>query len=272
MPPAQVHRRAARDRSAGLPTPFGVKHSRDDVLHCRWNQSLKLTSRAPRGKQGNNAPTARLAAYSDVMPHNRVLCERSMKRIALLFVAVIGVAVFGHRDAIPAEENSKDEGIQLGLYSDRIGHPQYDPSSPADSPVFTFEIVNRSTRAITLPANYDGEVLRLWGQAGDNPRPLLLRPRLGQKGGKTVTLAPGEHHSCFSLRLSEILADGDGNPEFAKERQWYWDWRARFSGPRSPVRRFRNEGFVSTAVFWAEFVVDNQSLRTAPVILIVKSE
>ncbi len=66
--------------------------------------------------------------------------------------------------------------------------------------------------------------------------------------------------------LSEIVS-GDST----RMREWEWTWAAHPKPPSSPIHRLRGNDFVPTAILWAEVVFDNQSLRSAPVIINVKS-
>ncbi len=188
-----------------------------------------------------------------------------MKRNALFVVAATGITVLIFHGANATDKDSRDEGIQLGLFA---GDLVYDPSNAANSRTLTLEMRNRSSRAITLPASYDGKVLRLYGTSAENPLPLLLRGPTGKEKDKTVRVAPGEQRICFSLPLSEILSDEDSDRGIDEKRKWLWVWMARPKEPPSPSHRIRDKALISTAaVFWAEIVVDNQILRTTPFIL-----
>jgi hypothetical protein len=170
------------------------------------------------------------------------------------------------------EPEAEENGIELGLFNSQGWNVTYDPRDTSISPVLSLEIVNRSSRAITLPATYDGQILRLWGASAEERRPVVLQPSPERKGNQVFRLAPGERRTCFSLKLSEILDSTQSERVGRNEQKWLWSWDARPKPPLTPVHRLRDNRLVSVVVFWAEIIVDNQSLRTEPLIVPVTSE
>ncbi|MEX2316949.1 MAG: hypothetical protein WD669_07345 [Pirellulales bacterium] len=170
------------------------------------------------------------------------------------------------------EPEAEEKGIELGLFNSQGWNVTYDPRDPSISPVLSLEIVNRSSRAITLPATYDGAVLRLWGASAEERRPVVLQPSPQRKGNQVFRLTPGERRTCFSLKLSEILDSTQSERVGRNEQKWLWSWDARPNPPLTPVHRRRDNRLVSVVVFWAEIIVDNQSLRTEPLIIPVIGE
>ena len=204
--------------------------------------------------------------------------------VAGSILMVFGLPVVGRSDG-----GEEGEGVAvlllsgpnsiLGANGSSLGAIKYDPFAPdrSDSkasgvPVrsgpltLALEIRNGSNRAISVPTKYDGKVLRLWGRSSEDRFPLLLLARNESKTSEQVHIPPGERHTCFSLPLSEILRSN-----FPRKGGWEWTWVAHPAPPLSPIHRLRSNDFVSTAVFWVEVVLDNQSLRSEPVIVEVKA-
>jgi len=173
-----------------------------------------------------------------------------------------------------AEPRLSDEGIQLALYPGALARVVFDPTRKDDTS-FTLEIRNRSRKAIAVPADYDGRAFRIKAISSETRWPLTLFPG-ERKTPKIIRIDPGQHRVCFKLPLAEILGSGKGggegrNSDPARNPKWRWDWRARPRPPASPIHRLRNRELISQVVFWAEVQVENQTLRTEPVIIRVKS-
>jgi hypothetical protein len=167
-------------------------------------------------------------------------------------------------------------GVQIrlipGMGTAGFGAMEFDPEHPdhitQGHPVFSLEIINGSNREISVPAKYDGNMMRLWGGSGENSWPLKWNLPPSKETMNYVRIAPGAHYTGFSFRFSELFSAGDSTKKIG-----YWSWWARPASPVTPIhRRDQNKGYVSTAVFWAEFVFDNQRLRTEPVIIEIKPE
>jgi hypothetical protein len=193
--------------------------------------------------------------------------ESPMKKHAiLLLAATASFALLCTPRGVAFEKDTEDMGIYLDLDPD---HLTYEPHETKKSRQLTLEVINRSTRTINLPVNYDGVVVTLWARSPEKPYPMSLYPPRDQKNDETIRLAPGKRHTCFSLSLTNILGDSEAD---ARDSKWTWGWSARRKWLGTPARRYGGDGFASVVVFWAELVVDNQTLRTAPLFVPVKSD
>lgn len=200
-----------------------------------------------------------------------------MKTRVRVLIACSLLAALAISRGAAAEESKESGGIEFWLIWERGmaggGALRFDPARSErgmeDHSVFRLEIVNGTNREISVPAQYDGEVVRLLGTSIANRWPLHLIPWRGKAKEEIVRIAPGTRHTCAAFRLSDILSGAASS-----QSGWEWWWAAHPAPPVTPIHRGRqkNEGFVSTAVFWAEIVVDRQRLRTEPVIIEVQSE
>lgn len=210
-----------------------------------------------------------------------------MKTYKWILVAGCTLLILGSPIIGRADFGDEGEGVAVLLAcgpnspgSTFGGAVEYDPLAPERStvsgesvpsalpsglPILAIEIRNGSNHAISIPAKYDGKIVRLWGRSPGLIWPVYLLAGRESKTTDQVHLAPGERHTCFSQPLSETL-----NSNAARQRGWEWTWSAHPAPPFSPIHRMGSDDFVSMAVLWAEVVLDKQSLRSEPVIIKIK--
>lgn len=166
--------------------------------------------------------------------------------------------------------NSDDDNIRLALFSGLGGlgpTDVYDPDQPPKNAKISLELTNGSSQEITVPTEYDGRVMRLLARGH---WPLALGSRQAQKKFiDVVRVAPGERRTCFSIPLSEIFTYIPPQAGVQLERKWNWSWSAHPNPPPTPIHV---EGkLMSQVVLWAELEVNHRTLRTEPIIILIRT-
>ena len=116
-----------------------------------------------------------------------------------------------------------------------------------------------------LPAEYDGETIKLYG----NRLNLWRRARPAkERASERLTIARGKEQKLFELSLAEILV-----PQRGKEGpagKWGWDWGRRPEPPQSPIHKWREPGYEESARFFVEVKTNHGKAASEPVTLKVK--
>jgi hypothetical protein len=161
-------------------------------------------------------------------------------------------------------------GIQLKL---TISVEEYDPFDPSKGSVKCV-MVNRSAEPIRVSLGYDGKTNLLKAHGQGHSHEVQLYPLKRTKAEpKQIEIKPGEEAVVYELSLDEILFQGvRGDPRKNEDRTWGWGWIARPESPPSPIHRWRKEGFLETASFWAEIAIGRQKVTSEKVTLKVKAK
>jgi len=169
--------------------------------------------------------------------------------------------------AAGAAEKPQDDGPKVTVKLS-ISVKQYDPGKPSKG-VVRCSVVNRSDETIEVALGLEERKNRLFAHGERQRWPLALRPRKLLKEKPTrASVKPKAEQAVFELSLDEILFQGmEGDPRRSRDRKWAWDWIARPEPPASPIHRWRQEGFVDQATFWAQVTVDGRDVSSEKVTL-----
>ncbi len=206
-----------------------------------------------------------------------------------LFLSVWLLAV-----ASPGAFGFAQSGVELEVSSDRDWQRQnadrFDAGETSGS--LTVTITNHRDSPIVIPTNYDGKIFRLHASGSQGTRiPLVLykarsiggmgmqgeRPGQTGAGVDTITLHQGQSQKVLEIAWKEILdtpidvfsttPESDRNGDRVA---WGWLWQARSAADFSPLQKRKNDPRKSHAVFWLEYQLNGQTLRSAPLMLTTK--
>lgn len=201
---------------------------------------------------------------------------RVASRIAFSMMAILVLSGFalGISTQVEGAENYRThfagEEIELILTPGTAAKPELDPSDEETDFVFALQLINRTDRAIRLPANYDGARVRLCGKS-TGMRWALSLVSLERQDSDEITIEPGESHVCFELTSRAVIWDIANNFGKSGRQPYGWTWSAHPSPPTTPIHWSRpRDKLADFAVFWGEVEIEGQTFRSEPIIIPVK--
>lgn len=202
-----------------------------------------------------------------------------MKRMTASCLFVACFALFGFSNQPRPGDDSKGgieicltSGVPKDLDHETLTFPwltsvKYDPANPDYS--FSLLLHNGSQRVLSLPSQYDGKDILIYGCSQTEHRKLWLYPSSRNKEqSPPLKINPGKTVVLFNGAMKDLFSD-EPKPETKKADRLVWVWNARPGAPPSPLHQ-RDGKLAEGAIFWAEVVVDKYKLRSEPMIVTTK--
>ncbi len=175
-------------------------------------------------------------------------------------------------------------GVKVTL---SISVNEYDPSVLSATTIKCI-VENKSKQPIVVPIGYDGQVVRLCGKApsmnwSETMRIDLWHPGLTPGGGRPEMISkppkldsqqvlPGQQQVVFEFPLDAVLLNrGFPKTDMSINKDWYWDWPARSTPPRTPINLPGRGDLAEKTALWATVAVGGKSLSSEETTLKVQS-